>query len=207
MNGFFYDSWPLLFGGLVLGLIFGVIYDFFRFARLSVQSKRQAPKGRFFELISPKRRLIYITRKKSKTGKNIASVVIMIEDILFFIIVGALIVLFFLGKNDGAIRLSVIAFSAIGFIIYLSTVGKITFLASEYIIFFARCLLYWIFYVILLPIRFVLKITFKAAKTVFALTIGRIVDRHKMKTSAKIEKELICGAADGFGIFKEIYDE
>jgi len=93
MNGFFYDSWPLLFGGLVLGLIFGVIYDLFRFARLSVQSKRQAPQGRFFELISPKRRLIHITRKKNKTGKNIASVVIMIEDILFFIIVFYIVLL------------------------------------------------------------------------------------------------------------------
>ena len=207
MNGFFYDSRLLLFHGFLLGLAFGVIYDIFRLIRISLSTGNIAYKSRFFKLISPKKPIFKQYKPLKRAGEKLYFISVFIEDVLFFIICSLFTVLFFLGENDGEIRAIVIIFSALGFAAYILTVGKLTFLFSKHIIFFARCLLYWFFYVILLPIRIVVHTAERLLVFLYKISIKRISDSHKRKISSKIQEDIVRCAAAGFEMFKETENE
>lgn len=156
MNEFFYDSALLILKSLLIGAIIGAVFDFFRILRIS-RAKKSAPRGKLFEKIKPRKPLFKKSEKLHGFFNKVSTWLAFFEDVLFFIISAIVISLFFLIENDGEIRIYCLVFSCVGFFVYYVTAGKIIIKFSEEIIFCAECLLYWIFYIIILPIRFILS--------------------------------------------------
>jgi len=202
MNDFFYDSYVLILKALVLGVLMGIVYDCFRVMRISRASEITVSGG-FFDAIKPKKPLL-----KSKNGAKVAvkaanDALVFIEDLLFFIVVGASEILFFLGENDGEIRIYCIVFTIFGFFLYIKTLGRIVIYFSAKIIFFVRCLLYWLIYIIIVPVRYILAVFFKLWRAIYAVTIGKIVASLRKKRYEKLKNDFLNVAFSGFGIFGE----
>ena len=202
MIGFFYDSAGLIVKAIVLGVIFGVVYDVFRILRIS--SSAVTPRGAFFEKIKPRKPLLNVRRPKKTAA--VGNIAVFIQDIVFFAICTAAEILFFLRENNGEIRIYCLIFSLSGFIIYLVSLGRITIYFSSVIIFSAKCLLYWSLYIIIIPVKRFLKIIKKVSSTVFAHTVGIVMMKIKRRRSGSLERAIISDAAVCFGLFEEVKD-
>ncbi|MBR6049920.1 MAG: spore cortex biosynthesis protein YabQ [Clostridia bacterium] len=201
MTELFYDPAALIIKAALLGVVLGVIYDVFRILRISASGK--APSGAFFEKIKPKKPL-FCRRKPKKERKICGKTLVFIEDVLFFLISAAAEILFFLGLNDGEIRIYCLIFTLIGFVLYLVSIGRIVIYFSSIIIFFAKCLLYWSLYIIIIPVKHILMFIKKVFAAVFAATVGKAVQRGKRRRSKSLEKAILSDAASCFGIFEEV---
>lgn len=207
MTEFFYDSYKLLCKAILLGVILGAIYDIFKMIRIAKKSDN-IPCGAFFKKIYPKKTIFGSDKHSEKEADKTADTIFTVfEDILYFIISALFEILFFLGENDGEIRIYCIVFIVIGFLVYEKTIGKIVAFFSSRIIFLVRCLLYWVIYIIIFPIRTLFELVKKAFMQIYLMTDRKIILSIKRRYSNDIEKELIRAAADGFGIFKEVTDE
>ena len=201
MTDFFYDSAGLIIKAALLGVILGALYDVFRILRLSASST--APRGAFFEKIKPRGRL-FRPRKPRKVRKTFKNIAVFIEDIAFFILCAAAEILFFLKENNGEIRIYCLIFTLCGFVLYHVFPGKIVIYFSSAIIFSVKCLLYWTLYIIIVPVKHILNMTKKAARILFASTVGKAVMRAKRRRSSSLEKAIIADAAECFGLFEEV---
>lgn len=201
MTELFYDPAALIIKAALLGVVLGVIYDVFRFLRISASSN--VPSGAFFEKIRPKKPIL-TQRKQKKTIKIGKKAIVFIEDILFFIISAVAEILFFLGLNDGEIRIYCLIFTLIGFILYLLSIGRIVIYFSSVIIFFVKCLLYWLFYIIIIPVKHFLKFVKKCSSVIFAHTVGKAIQIERRRRSKSLEKAILSDAASCFGIFEEV---
>ncbi len=208
MSEFFYDSYRLLIGAFLLGVALGVLYDVFRVLRISRLSQSTDESG-FLKKIKPKKPLFKEKKGAKKAVSAVNDLLVFIEDILFFIIAAAAEILFFLGENDGEIRIYCIIFTVFGFFLYIKTIGRIVIYFSSKIIFFVRCLLYWMFYIIIVPVRYILRVFCKLGNVVYAVTAGKIVSALKKKRSDALKNDFLKSALDGFGIFgeDEIYEK
>lgn len=206
MTEFFYDSYKLILKAIFLGVILGAIYDVFKMIRIAKRSDLK-PCGTFFERIYPKKTVFGGESAEKNVNETADTVFTIIEDILYFIISALFEILFFLGENDGEIRIYCIIFIIIGFSIYEKTLGKIVALFSHRIIFFVRCLLYWSIYIIIFPIRMLFGSIRKAFMSMYLFMDAKIMMSMRKKYSNDIEKMLIGSAADGFGVFVGVTDE
>lgn len=202
MTELFYDPLALTLKAALLGAVLGAVYDVFRIIRIA-GAKTVAPKGVIFEKIKlpPAFFGVSTSEKPRKYAKN---VVIFIEDMAFFIICAAAQTLFFLGENNGEIRIYCLIFSLIGFLIYHLTLGRLVIYFSSAIIFFSKCLLYWMIYIIIIPIKFISHAVFRFLTAVFAATVGKIVMLIKKKRSKSLKKAILAEAAECFGIIREV---
>lgn len=201
MTDLFYDSAALMIKAALLGVVLGAVYDVFRIIRLSFSSK--TPRGAFFERIKPKKPLFCFPKRK-KAGKSGKKAIVFIEDVLFFALCAVAEILFFIGLNSGEIRIYCLILSLAGFILYHLTLGKAVIYFSSTIIFFAKCLLYWIFYIIIIPVKYFIGLLKKAARAVYTLTVGKAADVVRRRRSRSLEKAFLSDAAACFGIFEEV---
>ena len=158
MNAFFYDSWIIILEFLIPGIFLGIIYDIFRFFRIArndhTHNIRQKLKNRF----SKKN----ISDNKKSTTKEIPeSIIVFIEDIVFFMIVAITETLAFFHLNNGEIRICYLAASVIGFFAYQKTLGNLIIFFSKKILYFIRKIIYLIICIVLIPSFFFLRISRK----------------------------------------------
>lgn len=149
MIHFFYDSYLMVLQFLIPGIFLGLIYDIFRIIRImrndSTQRLSEMIRKRFFsqEKEQPK--------KKIKNSQKRENILIFIEDIFFFLIVAVTEILAVYYFNDGEIRIYCLLFSAIGFICYQKTVGRLVISLSKKIVYFIRKIVYCFVCLILKP--------------------------------------------------------
>lgn len=154
MTDFFYDSYLLILKFLLPGIFLGGVYDIFRFCRIARNDKTYDPiealQKRFFSHSK-----IFKTKHKNRSYDT---VLIFIEDILFFIIVAITEILTLYQMNNGEIRIYGLFFSAIGFYIYQKTIGNLLIYLSKRILYGVRRILYIMGCILLVPAIFVFKI-------------------------------------------------
>ncbi len=89
----------LLLSSLVLGFLFGALYDFFRLSRRHRRPKKKA--SRLFD-----------------------GILVSIEDFLFFVFVGVTAAILFYVTNSGKVRFSSFVLGAFGFALYRVTLSR-----------------------------------------------------------------------------------
>ena len=154
MNNFFYDSWIVILKFLIPGIFLGVVYDIFRFLRISrndrTHSIKKALNERFF--------LKNTSDDKKRTISFSEPAILFIEDTLFFIIVAITEVLAFFYFNNGEIRICCLIISAVGFFAYQKTIGNLIVFFLKKTLYVIRKTLYFVACTILIPAIFFLKI-------------------------------------------------
>ena len=196
----FYGTYSAFVNAAILGVFLGVVYDVFRIARIS-RLPYIAPKGRFYEIIKiPERKKIFPTFFAVSD-----KLLTFAEDIVFWIIASVAEILFIYHVNGGAVRVYFVMCTFAGTALYFFTVGKITMYFSVRIIFLARCLLYWCFYIIIYPIRLILHFTVNAFLFIVGNTIVPInramKKRRLISYSKKRGSHILMQSKKGF-----IYD-
>lgn len=201
MNGFFYDSYQLILIFLIPGVFLGVVYDIFRILRIGRASDLSVS-GALYDKIRPKKPLLgrILHTKSIKIADN---VIVFIEDILFWLIAAVTEILFIFHTNGGEIRIYCLLSSIAGFFLYHQTLGKLAMLFAKQIIFLFRCLIYWILYVIIYPVKLIIK----GIRKLYGLTMGRIFISMKNKRqkaySDKMKKAVLLAASGGFSVYQK----
>lgn len=150
---------------LITGAFLGVIYDTVRFIRCALGIKYC---NNSFKCSI---KTIKTKEKTRLTGLK-ENIIIHITDILFFIICGIVIAILVYYSNNGRVRWFIYFFSAIGFLIYYLTIGKIIIRLSGVITEVLKSIVYYTFYLIvypLLPIRNFAKLLFTKIHTEFKI--------------------------------------
>jgi len=215
MNAFFYDSYRLILIFLIPGVFLGIVYDIFRILRIS-RSADLSVSGALYDKIRPKKPLLekFSHAFKAKSVKIADKIVVCVEDILFWLIAVMTEILFIFHTNGGEIRIYCLLSSVLGFFLYHQTLGKLVTLFAKQIIFLIRCLIYWILYVIIYPIKLIIRTLKKILSRFYQLTLGRIVILSRTKKqkaySDKIKAAVLASAGCGFAIYQRErigYDE
>jgi hypothetical protein len=158
MIAFFYDSWIVILKFLILGIFLGAIYDIFRFSRIArndpTYNIKQKIKKRFFPNNTS-------DNKKTRSKQISESIIIFIEDILFFIVVAITEILAIFHFNNGEIRICYLIISAIGFFVYQKTIGNLIIFFSKKTLHFLRKIIYIVVCIVLIPLCFFLRISRK----------------------------------------------
>lgn len=104
-------------------------------------------------------------RKTIKT----ADFVTYIEDILFWILTGVLILYFIFTYNNGEIRFYMFIAILLGILLYISLISKFFIKTNVTIINFIKMAIITIFTIILMPFKFLLKLIMRIFKPIFSL--------------------------------------
>lgn len=197
----FYNSYKSFLGAVSLGVIFGILYDIFRILRIS-RMPHIAPAGKFYDRIAmPKK-----DGKKHKNVKKILhisdSAITIIEDILFWLIITLSEILFIYHVNGGEIRIYFFVCNFIGAAIYFFTAGKLMMFFSVRSIFIFRCLLYWLIYIIIYPVRKILSLFKRILMFMYTKIMYPAImrSRNRRETSYSMRKcaEMLKEARMGF---------
>lgn len=104
-------------------------------------------------------------RKTIKT----ADFVTYIEDILFWLLTGVLILYFIFTYNNGEIRFYMFIAILLGILLYISLISKFFIKTNVTIINFIKMAIITIFTIILMPFKFLLKLIMRIFKPIFSL--------------------------------------
>lgn len=104
-------------------------------------------------------------RKTIKT----ADFVTYIEDILFWLLAGVLILYFIFTYNNGEIRFYMFIAILLGILLYISLISKFFIKTNVTIINFIKMAIITIFTIILMPFKFLLKLIMRIFKPIFSL--------------------------------------
>ena len=196
MNDFFYDSAVRVFSFVCLGAVLGAIYDVFRVLRIS-RKGGNSPSGRIYEKLKPKKKL-FSGKAVPKWLKLTDNALTFIEDILFWLIVFVTEAVYIYYINDGEIRIDFFVLSLAGFMLYGISLGKIVIFLSGRIIFFVRCLLLRLAYIIIYPVRIVCGFISAAFEKTVNIIAGAIADTRRRAYSKREKKRLLDLSARGF---------
>lgn len=204
MIDIFYGKYSSFLIAIFLGIFFGIVYDAFRIIRIS-RLPYLMPQGRLYEYIKIPRQKTNKIRKKIANILNFSdNIIIFAEDMFFWIIASIAEILFIYHINGGVIRIYFILCTFLGAAVYFFSVGKLTIYFSVRIIFLLRCLLYWLFYIIIYPIRMIFAVLKKIIYFIVRITVFPIVlavkAKHKNKYSKKRVYLILDKAKKGFCI-------
>ncbi len=166
MIDFFYDSYRLILFFLIPGIFLGAVYDIFRILRIA----RTEPNGIYPFLCSHFRIQRTIKVQNEQKKYKILYILVLIEDIFFCLIVALTEILLFYYLNHGVIRIYGLILSAIGFILYRSTIGYCMIRIAKQIIVIGRWIIRWTLIILLTPMITMFKTTkrilFKCKKNI-----------------------------------------
>lgn len=134
----------------ILGLCLGALYDIIRIWRalLGIRYVNKFTR-RLKEIRLP---LIKNPLSKSKKENKIAeNIIMLITDILYFLLVTFVMMIFIYHINSGIVRWYIFAGVIIGFFIYYFTLGKIVISFSEYVVFGIKTIRSYLFFFISRP--------------------------------------------------------
>lgn len=174
---------------VLAGVVFGLLYDVLRISRIFlginyVNKFTEKIKDIKLPLIdNPMRRT---TKKREEKFKAVA---VGIGDILYFLIITPIAVVFTYHVNNGSIRWYLVFGMAAGFALYYFTLGKIIISVSEYIVFFIKTVFSYLSYLILRPIKRGALFLFGKIKKLFVFIKSKIPKiQFKIKKRAKEKK-------------------
>lgn len=184
----------LYLGALILGACLGLFYDALRITRIFLgahYSNRAVTRLHSAELP-------LIGRHREHPVRAALGIVVFIEDILFFIVAGAAMILLFYELYNGKIRVPALLLSAVGFGVYRATAGKLVMLFSEAIAFVLESAVRYLFFFLLFPIRWL----YKKLSGVFRKTVMRAQNKAWAKERERYtEQELREAERSAGGLF------
>ncbi len=206
MNGFFYDDPLDILKFFLLGVLMGIFYDIFRTIRIARRTDSPVKANRFYLKIAPKR---FFEKREKKPITGVAeAVLIFAEDILFCIGCAAAFIFLTYAVNDGEIRIFGFLLCILGFALYYISIGKAAVYLSGHIIFLTKILIYWIFYIIIKPIKVFLSFVMRASRCIYAKTFGalmaKISYKRRLAYTKKLYARLLENAENGFEISTEV---
>ena len=176
---------------VLAGVVFGLLYDVLRISRIFlginyVNKFTEKIKDIKLPLIdNPMRRT---TKKREEKFKAVA---VGIGDILYFLIITPIAVVFTYHVNNGSIRWYLVFGMAAGFALYYFTLGKIIISVSEYIVFFIKTVFSYLSYLILRPIKRGALFLLGKIKKLFVFIKSKIPKiQFKIKKRAKENKNV-----------------
>ena len=119
-------------------------------------------------------------------------IVIYIQDVLFWIITGIILLYLSFLFNDGEIRIFMILGSILGFFIYMFTVSKMIIKISVYIILKIKKIIYSILKTILIPIKYLIKIIrkiFSKPFTFLVINVKKSIKSIHLSKNKKIKNK------------------
>ena len=206
MNTFFYDSYQLIFIFFLPGVFLGVVYDIFRILRISRTSDLPVS-GTFYDKIRPQKPLCALLARffQSKSLKTADRIFVFIEDILFWIIAAVTEILLIFHTNGGEIRIYCLLATIAGFFLYHETLGKVVAFFARQISFLLRCLIYWLLYDIIYPVKQLGKALYRFFVWGYQKTVGRYLVIKKEKKfriySEQIKNMMLTAAECGFSVY------
>jgi len=111
-----------------------------------------------------------------------------LEDLIFFLPVSVLFLLFTFAFSDGIIRWFSVFGAGLGFFLYQNTVGKIVFFFADLILSKIKQTLRFFFRLVFKPICFVLK---KITNYIFTIHHKTVIIRRKKKLKQTMDRLLI----------------
>ncbi len=160
--------WLLLYA-LILGAALGVVFDILRISRtfLSVKTENRAIKN---------------------VSDTFIFAVSFVEDILFFTVSAITLVLFCFQANRGRARGFILFGTAVGFLLYMQTVGRLTRLASEAVARFVWAVIGFTVKRMIMPMA---RAVSRLARFIYKKTLGRAAGavRGKVRTIGALFKE------------------
>lgn len=143
----------LLLYSLLVGASLGAFFDLLRISRVFIKT---SPDNGFLK----------------KASDTVMFAVSLIEDILFFVVSAAVLILFCFRNNYGQWRAYMLVMLVAGFFAYLNTVGRLTSLIAGGI---ARLLHAVVGIILKLLIMPLFMLIFKAVRGIYKFTLGRVV--------------------------------
>ncbi len=149
MIHFFYDSCLMFFQFLIPGIFLGLVYDIFRIIRIGRNDQTQRLAETIRKRFFPQKEERKKQREKNQAKRE--AVLIFFEDIFFFLIVAITEILAVYYFNDGEIRIYCLMFSAIGFLCYQKTIGRLVIALSKKILYLLKKIICFFVCLILKP--------------------------------------------------------
>lgn len=186
----------LYFYALLLGVFLGAVYDLLRITRvfLGVHYSHRTAK-RLQQLQLP-----LLKPKGKKRESRALGVVVFLEDFLFCLFAGILLILLFYELNNGKIRYLAFLCAGAGFLLYRGTLGRLVMLFSEMIAFVLETAFRYMLFFFLFPLRYLIG---KLKKAIAAMRFSVAKKRQKQKRKVFTQRERDRGMRDACGLIPE----
>ena len=176
---------------VLAGVIFGLLYDVLRISRIFLginYVNKFTEKIKDIKLPLIENPMMRTTKNREEKFKKIA---VGIGDILYFLIITPIAVVFTYHVNNGSIRWYLVFGMAAGFTLYYFTLGKIIISVSEYIVFFIKTVFSYLSYLIIRPIKRGALFLLGKIKKLFVFIKSKIPKiQFKIKKRAKEKKNV-----------------
>lgn len=186
----------LLLYSAAVGFFLGAVFDVFRIQRVSM-----APSSE----LSPVRRkrrgqadgcgIPLCAGDTARPLDGIRFAIIFAEDVLFFLIAAVVVTVLVYQANFGRVRWFALLGVLAGFALWYNTVGRLTMLFSEYIIYFLRTAVKLAARAIC---RFVLSPVGRLCRGIWLASAGRIAKALRRSSTKAYKRKLLKLASTGF---------
>lgn len=146
----------IVLNSVILGLIFGAIYDIIRISHI------------ICEIAS------YSAENCGMRSGKAAFLIFAAGDFIYVVVVSVMLSFFTYWQNNGVVRAFILIPCIAGFAMYHGTIGNLVMYFSEAVVRFIRLIFR---YTVAIPILFVLKIAKKAVWYIYSVSIGKLVFR------------------------------
>ena len=137
---------------LACGGLCGIVYDCIRLIRVILGAAEYTTAGRKLYSI-PLFGIGSVHRPGGAIRQRIHVAVIAVGDVLFGVLAGCIFSVFLYYAASGCFRWFYLLAWGIGFLVYYFTLGRLTMLSSEVIVYLLRVCVGYVFYLAALPIR------------------------------------------------------
>ena len=175
--------------GFFCGCFFGALHDFHRLLRVLI--------GCNYGLSQEEK-----TKKLHVPGKGVPYIlrqsVIFLQDVVWFVLGGACIILLNYRLNYGQFRIFSVLSFCLGFLLYYITLGKLMLAVNQWMVRIIRRIAVAIFYILYKPVRVFVELFRKSAKNIFANIKKNLAKKKKKVYNEYSQKCISKRTADGF---------
>ena len=189
----------LLIASFAFGIGMGAVYDIHRILRVffGVQYSKKRPSKLLQRPLPIIRRPLGEIRQR-RWSRAILSILIFLQDVIFFCIAGGGIVILNYAYNDGQFRFYTVIALFLGFFLYYITVGKLVISLSEWIVFFLRAMFTILVFILKAPFVKLFSLLLREMKKIRSNLQKALANRRKKVYNIGKEKACLNAADRGF---------
>ncbi len=140
----------LLLYAVLLGGCLGVCYDVLGLNRVFFGGSFSPRTAAYLQTL----RLPWLRSRQRAVGKGrLLKIAVFFSDFLFCVIAGCFVILLFYQFNSGKIRIPALVCVAVGFVLYRMTLGQLTAVFFEWVIFLSKTAVRYVAFFLLFPFR------------------------------------------------------
>ena len=125
---------------------------------------------------------------------------IFLGDVLFGVVCGVALIILLYYANDGQFRFLAVFGMACGFFVYYHTLGRLVMLFSEAIVLAIRRLVRWTVQLVLVPLRAIARLLYRAVGQRIVLLVKRIRYKRNVRYTDQAIDACVRLASQGFGL-------